>query len=253
MKWYLEVLKKYATISGRARRKEYWMFLLVNIIISFAVGFIFGLIGRVTGHPGIAQLGQIYSLAVLIPGIAVGVRRMHDVGRSGWWFAVPVVNLVFACTRGTRGENQFGPDPKAVSASQSEGGVAKRKGPTSLTVAGWAIVVLHLLGALSIVSLLQNPASAQLLANFRFPVWATLTFGLVSNLINVAIGIAVLDGRAWSRVAYVVVFLLGIVVTLLNAPFWAYVTMLPGIVIFGVIVYVLYRRPASEYFLREVA
>jgi uncharacterized membrane protein YhaH (DUF805 family) len=246
MKWYLGVLKKYATTSGRARRKEYWMFFLVNIIIGFAVGFIFARIGRATGHPVIAQLGDLYALAVLILGVAVGVRRMHDVDRSGWWLVVPFVNLGFACTRGTRGENQFGPDPKAP--SQSEGGVATRKGPTSLTVAGWAIVVLNLSGALTMLSSLLNPVSAQLLANFLFPVWATLTFGLVSNLISAAIGIAVLEGRAWSRVAYVVIFLLAIAFMFLNAPSWTYVTMLPAIVIFGVIVYLLYRRPATEYF-----
>ena len=107
MNWYLEVLKKYAVFSGRARRKEYWMFFLFNCIISFAFGFVMGLVGA----PAFAQ---IYTLAVLIPGIAVGVRRMHDTNHSGWWLLFPIVNLVIACTEGTGGDNRFGSDPKAI-------------------------------------------------------------------------------------------------------------------------------------------
>jgi len=113
MSWYLTVLKKYAVFSGRARRTEYWMFLLINFIISFAVGFVLGFIAVAAEAPGIASLAPIYYLAVLIPGIAVAVRRMHDTNHRGWWLLVPIVNLVFACTEGTRGDNQFGPDPKA--------------------------------------------------------------------------------------------------------------------------------------------
>lgn len=114
MKWYLAVLKKYATFSGRARRKEYWMFYLTNLIVALAIGFIFGFIEGMTGNHAVGELAQLYSLAVLVPTIAVGVRRMHDVDRSGWWVIVPIANLVFACTAGTRGENRFGADPKAA-------------------------------------------------------------------------------------------------------------------------------------------
>jgi uncharacterized membrane protein YhaH (DUF805 family) len=108
MNWYIEVLKKYAVFDGRARRKEYWMFFLFNFIIAFALGFFAGL----AGLP--AFVAQIYSLAVLIPAIAVGIRRMHDTDHSGWWLLFPIVNLIFAVTEGTRGDNRFGPDPKAV-------------------------------------------------------------------------------------------------------------------------------------------
>jgi uncharacterized membrane protein YhaH (DUF805 family) len=106
MNWYLEVLKKYTVFTGRARRQEYWMFFLFNIIIAFVLGFIGGLVGV---H---AILSNIYSLAVLIPSIAVGIRRMHDTDHSGWWLLVPIVNLVFAIMEGTRGDNRFGLDPK---------------------------------------------------------------------------------------------------------------------------------------------
>jgi uncharacterized membrane protein YhaH (DUF805 family) len=116
MKWYLEVLRKYALFSGRSRRKEYWMFFLFNIIISFIMGFVLGIIGGMLGI-GTAlsnPASVIYGLAVLVPGIAVGVRRMHDSGRSGWWLLVPFVNLVFLCLDSDPGDNQFGPNPKAA-------------------------------------------------------------------------------------------------------------------------------------------
>lgn len=111
MNWYLAVLKQYAVFSGRARRKEYWMFVLFNIIISFALGFVLGLAGA--GYGGGVVI-NLYTLAVLIPSIAVGVRRMHDTDHSGWWIIVPIVNLIFACTEGTQGANRFGSSPKLV-------------------------------------------------------------------------------------------------------------------------------------------
>jgi len=108
MNWYLHVIKNYALFSGRARRKEYWMFTLFNIIVSFVLGFVGGL---VLGSHG-QILPNIYSLAVLVPCIAVGVRRMHDTNHSGWWIICPIVNLVFCCIEGEKGPNRFGPDPK---------------------------------------------------------------------------------------------------------------------------------------------
>ncbi|MCR9100340.1 MAG: DUF805 domain-containing protein [bacterium] len=105
MQYYLKVLQNYAVFEGRARRKEYWMFVLFNMLVSFAVGFVDGL-------TGIGYLGLIYSLGVLIPSIAVGVRRMHDVGKSGWFLLIPIYNLILAVTEGEVGANQYGPDPK---------------------------------------------------------------------------------------------------------------------------------------------
>ncbi|MDQ0795180.1 DUF805 domain-containing protein [Streptomyces sp. B1I3] len=112
MNWYLNVLKNYAGFSGRARRKEYWMFVLFNFIVAVVLVAI-----------GAALKTQIpyiiYIVAVLIPMLAVVVRRLHDTGRSGWWFLitfVPLVGgiilLVFMCTEGARGTNEYGADPK---------------------------------------------------------------------------------------------------------------------------------------------
>lgn len=124
MDWYLKVLKNYFGFSGRSRRKEYWMFFLFNVIVAFVLGLVDGVLGLTT-ETGLGMLGLLYSLAVLIPGLAVGVRRLHDIDKSGWWTLIiflpligAIVLLVFAATEGTSGDNRFGPDPKA-----DEGGV----------------------------------------------------------------------------------------------------------------------------------
>jgi len=113
MNWYLKVLKQYADFNGRARRKEYWMFILFNTIVAMGIGFVSGIIAGASNNASLAQFpGLIYNLAVLIPTIAVGVRRMHDVGKSGWFLLIPIYSFILACTDGDQGENEYGPDPK---------------------------------------------------------------------------------------------------------------------------------------------
>jgi uncharacterized membrane protein YhaH (DUF805 family) len=119
MEWYLAVLRKYAVFTGRARRREFWMFTLVNVLISIGLSIIDTIIGTDYGS-GYGILSTIYSLAVLIPSIAVGVRRLHDTGRTGWWLLIGlvpcvgfIVLIVFYATEGQRGDNQYGADPKA--------------------------------------------------------------------------------------------------------------------------------------------
>ena len=107
MNYYLKVLQNYATFSGRARRSEYWYFILFNTIISFGLGFVGGLMQ-------VNWISNIYTLAVLIPSIAVAVRRMHDVGKSGWFVLVPIYNFILVCTNGVQGDNEYGADPKAT-------------------------------------------------------------------------------------------------------------------------------------------
>jgi uncharacterized membrane protein YhaH (DUF805 family) len=109
--WYVGVWKKYATFDGRARRKEYWTFFLFNLLAGWALVFIDNALG-IADKQGNGPLYGLYSLAVLLPAIAVAVRRMHDTDHSGWWILVPVVNFVFAVTEGTSGPNRFGANPK---------------------------------------------------------------------------------------------------------------------------------------------
>ena len=119
MSWYLEALKKYAVFSGRSRRMEYWYFVLFNIIVGVVLALIDMLLGTFSAVSNIGLLSGIYSLAVLIPTLAVMVRRLHDIDRTGWWILInlipligTIVLLVFALTPGTPGSNSYGPDPK---------------------------------------------------------------------------------------------------------------------------------------------
>lgn len=98
MNYYLEVLKKYAQFSGRARRKEYWMFVLINLVITLVLSYIDRTIGTEigTGENRQGLISGVYGLAVLIPSIAVCVRRLHDTDRSGWWILAPIAPMVVA-------------------------------------------------------------------------------------------------------------------------------------------------------------
>jgi uncharacterized membrane protein YhaH (DUF805 family) len=114
MNWYLQALSKYAVFGGRSHRTEYWMFVLFNLIFAIGLGFVDGLFG--TG--GI--LGLIYNLAILIPALAVSVRRLHDTNRSGWWLLiglVPVIGVIvlilFFVMDSDPGNNEYGANPKA--------------------------------------------------------------------------------------------------------------------------------------------
>jgi uncharacterized membrane protein YhaH (DUF805 family) len=118
MNWYLAVLKKYAVFSGRARRKEYWMFILFNLIFML-IAYILNSI--LTGN-GYGFIYMIYSLAVFLPGLAVSIRRLHDIGKSGWYLLlgfIPIIGgiwlLVLVCLDGNAGDNMYGPNPKSVS------------------------------------------------------------------------------------------------------------------------------------------
>ncbi|MDK2858773.1 MAG: hypothetical protein PWQ29_1600 [Verrucomicrobiota bacterium] len=113
MNWYLAVLKKYAVFTGRACRTEYWMFILINMLITVAIGFV----EVILGSP--AVLMNLYNLAVLIPGLAVTVRRLHDAGHSGWFLLLGLIPLVgslvllFFMVQDSQPEtNRFGRNPK---------------------------------------------------------------------------------------------------------------------------------------------
>jgi uncharacterized membrane protein YhaH (DUF805 family) len=170
MDWMLMPLKRYAEFSGRSRRMEFWMWVLFTFIVGLVLGLLDGALGlkaaSTSGFPGgagmatmssIGVLGGIWSLGTIIPSIAVGVRRLHDTDRSGWWILLPlgpygvgivlmvmaalsgslgmvglagilmliglicaIVLLVFYCLPGTPGPNKYGPDPMGGAANLSE-------------------------------------------------------------------------------------------------------------------------------------
>jgi uncharacterized membrane protein YhaH (DUF805 family) len=119
MNWYLAVLKNYAGFSGRARRTEYWMFAL----ISFIIVAVLVILAVITRSFFFWVLYGLYALGVLVPGIAVAWRRMQDTGRNGLYillglipFVGGIILLIFMLLPGTPGPNEFGPDPRAISA-----------------------------------------------------------------------------------------------------------------------------------------
>jgi len=135
MDWMLLPLRRYADFSGRSRRKEYWMFALGQVIVFAILAFLAGF-GAVLSSSSDAPAGPLgwlgmvlLVLAILIlivPSIAVQVRRFHDQDKSGWLvllslipYAGGIIIIVFMCLEGTRGENRYGPDPKAMGATSA--------------------------------------------------------------------------------------------------------------------------------------
>ncbi len=119
MNWYVEVLKKYAVFEGRAGRSEYWYFVLFNFIISVVLSLIDHFTGTYSNTFDMGLLGSLYSLAVLVPALAVTARRLHDTGRSGWWMFISLVPLIgvialiyFTVQDSDPGDNAYGPKPR---------------------------------------------------------------------------------------------------------------------------------------------
>jgi uncharacterized membrane protein YhaH (DUF805 family) len=113
-------LTKYAVFNGRATRSEYWFFVLFAFLVVVAASIFDGILNMVVFEPAMGgnMLASLAMLALLLPQLAAAVRRLHDLGHSGWWYLiglVPVVGgaalLIWFCLRGTEGENRFGPDP----------------------------------------------------------------------------------------------------------------------------------------------
>ena len=148
MDWMLMPLRRYAEFSGRSRRKEYWMYVLLMIIVGVVIGLIEATL-ELTGMIGpYGPLSGLFGLATFIPNIAVTIRRLHDTNRSGWWMLVGVVPyvamvaavvsgnialvgilgfvalagmivlLVFVLLDGTKGPNKYGEDPKGGPSSE---------------------------------------------------------------------------------------------------------------------------------------
>ncbi len=120
MDWYIKALRNYIGFGGRARRKEYWMFILVNLVLSVVLGILDNMLGlHISKDKGV--LTTVYGVFIFLPYWAVQFRRLHDTDRSAWWLLlllIPIVGwliiLAFNCQNGTPGANKFGSDPKAM-------------------------------------------------------------------------------------------------------------------------------------------
>ena len=119
--WYKKVVfENYANFNGRARRSEYWYFALMNLIILIIAAVLDSTLGFNFSPLPYGYLYALVALATFIPGLAVAVRRLHDVGKSGWFYFIILIPLVGAIwllvlffTEGNQGDNQYGSDPKA--------------------------------------------------------------------------------------------------------------------------------------------
>ena len=121
MNWYIEVLKKYTVFNGRSQRKEYWYFFLFNIIAFILFTFIDAAIGTFNTETGTGIISTIYMLAVILPYFGVGIRRLHDTNRTGWWLLLgiipiigPIVLIVFFCLDSDSDKNKYGENPKII-------------------------------------------------------------------------------------------------------------------------------------------
>jgi uncharacterized membrane protein YhaH (DUF805 family) len=129
MHWYFDVLRKYAVFTGRASRSEFWYFELFNLVVACVIGFVAGLaLGIYAGASGTrldasapSAIASIYALAVLLPAIGVSIRRLHDIGKSGWLILVgliPILGTIYLivlyCQDSETGANKYGLNPKGV-------------------------------------------------------------------------------------------------------------------------------------------
>lgn len=130
MTWFVMALKKYATFSGRSRRKEYWMFFLFVTLIMIGLAIIDLLVGTYNEAAGIGLLQGLFGLATLVPYLALNARRLHDTGKSGWLqllFIIPLVGfilwIIWMVTEGDRVTNKYGPNPKFAEGPAQGGAV----------------------------------------------------------------------------------------------------------------------------------
>ena len=119
MNWFVDALQKYAVFSGRAQRSEYWYFFLFYFLLAVAAAILDGLVESFSQRAGMGFFSGILALGLLLPSLAVGVRRLHDIDRSGWWLLIAVIPLVgaivllvFTVKDSQPGPNRFGPNPK---------------------------------------------------------------------------------------------------------------------------------------------
>ena len=119
MNWFVLALKKYAVFSGRSQRSEYWFFVLFYLIIYIVLAVLDALLGTFKSGTQIGLLSGVFSLAIIVPSIAVAARRLHDTDRSGWWqllVLIPLIGvivlIVFLAQDSKPGENKYGPSPK---------------------------------------------------------------------------------------------------------------------------------------------
>ncbi|AZQ52453.1 hypothetical protein [Burkholderia cenocepacia] len=127
------------------------------------------------------------------------------------------------------------------------------KRPISLTILAWIIIVTNAITCVYTPFSIGMPTTQALLSHYLLPVWMTFGISMIIEAANVVIGIAILKGREWSRKAYIVTFAIGIAFSFVNMPASMLAVLIPGVLLFAVFVYLLFRRPATAYFRQALA
>lgn len=189
MNWYLKVIKQYADFKGRASRQEYWMFVLFNLIFASTAMILDNILGIAMREVGYGPLYILYVLAVFIPGLAVSVRRLHDVGKSGWTMfiaLIPIIGgiwlLVIMATEGDKEENQYDSAPKVIPDNESESVITNPMGDKIIM-----IVVIWILSD----RLLKYLAYSLFSSDGFF--YLSMVFSLLSMFVPIALAFAVRD------------------------------------------------------------
>jgi uncharacterized membrane protein YhaH (DUF805 family) len=132
LQWVMRALQQYAVFRGRARRSEFWWFVAFQFLVVIAAAIVFGIVGSIFGAASnFAQLGySLVALSLFVPALAVAVRRLHDSGKSGWWYLIAfvplggIVLLIFLCQDSQPSQNEWGPNPKEYALADQAGNAA---------------------------------------------------------------------------------------------------------------------------------
>ena len=211
MNYYLKVLQNYATFSGRARRSEYWYFVLFNMIFAIVAVVLDNVFGTAIEGVGYGLIYGLYVLAVLLPGLAVAVRRLHDVGKSGWMFLIglipligPIWLLVLFCTDSQQGSNKWGENPKEITTPSNEN--SNSTSSDKLLITYLCIAFFVFISGFAIGKLVDNPYEGPI-KYVRSSLWILRNLGLI--LIPLSIKNKSLK-------------IIGLILTIIMAIYWTY-------------------------------
>ena len=211
MKWYLKVLNQYADFDGRARRKEYWIFFLFNTIFAFVAIFLDTILEITIEDVGYGPLYIVYSLVMFIPSTAVNVRRLHDVGKSGWMYFIvliplvgPIWLLVLFCTDSQQGTNKWGENPKEITTPSKEN--SNSTSSDKLLITYLCIAFFVFISGFAIDKLVDNPYEGPI-KYVRSSLW------ILSNLSMILIPLSIKNKS---------LKIIGLILTIIMAIYWTY-------------------------------
>ncbi|GAA4114585.1 hypothetical protein GCM10022393_14150 [Aquimarina addita] len=190
MNWYIKVLENYVGFTGRARRSEYWFFTLFNMLFAILAMILDNVFGIAVDGVGYGPIFGIYILAMLLPGLAVTVRRLHDTGKSGWMYFVSLIPfvgsiwlLILMATDSDYGSNEYGPNPKGIG-EDTEVAVAENEVASSGDSILMFVIIWSFISTLFYASLRYVISDAyesnwfQIVSTFSRLIWSVIPLAL---------------------------------------------------------------------------